>query len=195
HGGGRVIGLVHVCSSQVIATNQPRTVRGKLQTKQNLQRRAANPSKPGGEIHAAARAGRRTEAPAYAFVPCAPPPSLPRSPRPRIWEGSVSIHDGAAGVGGVGGAGVGGGVAAGGVQPGDAPAGPCPRAHLLRAAAPPRAGRVLPLHPLPPRPRPRPLPPPDSPQPRVPRPPASGARAAPLNLLLQLLVLFLVFGG
>jgi hypothetical protein len=68
--------------------------------------------------------------------------------------GPISIHGGAAGVGGGRGPGGGGGLAARGVQPGNAPARPSPRAALLRAAPPPRAPRRLPLRPLPsPRPR------------------------------------------
>ncbi|KAJ1293100.1 hypothetical protein BS78_01G042500 [Paspalum vaginatum] len=128
-----------------------------------------------------------------------PPPSILRSAPPRTrkrgelgaaacgWA-RVSIHDGAAGVGGVGGAGLGGGVAARGVQPGDAPARPRPRSHLLRAAPPPRAPRRLPLRPLPPRAHPRPAPPP--PPPPLPRPHPSGNCAAPFHLLLLLLLVF-----
>ncbi|PVH31040.1 hypothetical protein PAHAL_9G043000 [Panicum hallii] len=177
------------------AMNQPRTARGKRPTNKKFTAAAANPSKPGGEIHAAARqAGGGAPARLLAVRASPSLPRSPRTPRPRIGgSGSVSIHDGAAGVGGVGGAGVGGGVAAGGVQPGDAPARPRPRADLLRAAPPPRAPRRLPLHPLPPRASPRPPPAPPRP-PRLPRPPASGACAAPLHLLVQLL-LVLVFGG
>lgn len=164
--------------------------------KQNLhQRRRILPSPA---ARSTRRHGRQAEVPpARLRAVRASPSPLPAHAEAKNWRGFVSdfggsgsIHDGAAGVGGVGGARVGGGVAAGGVQPGDAPARPRPRADLLRAAPPPRAPRRLPLHPLPPRASPRPSPAP----PRLPRSPASGACAAPLHLLVQLL-LVLVFGG
>jgi len=155
----------------------------------NPQQQTAKP-KPGGEIHAAGGRGRPPSC--RARLPSHPLPfSAPGAREGESLNWGVPIHDGAAGVGGVGGAGLGGGVAARGVQPGDAAARPRPRAHLLRAAPPPRAPRRLPLRPLPSRARPpRPAPPP--PRPPLPRPPAPRAFAATFRLLVLLLFLFFV---